>query len=339
MNIEDLKTLLEELCLLSSETEWVEFKEAKNNIHFDDLGKYFSALSNETNLKRLDFGWLVLGISDKPPRKIVGTGYRLDRPSLDRLKKEIADHTTNHLSFVEIYELNLPEGRVLMFQIPPAIRGIPTPWKGHYYGREGESLVPLSLKKMEQIRGQARQEDWSAQVCKGATIDDLDPEAILKARNEYKGKHPQKIEDIEKWDDVQFLNKCKLTIHGKITNASIILLGKQLKRLKLVEGRYPNIFISSRLASRMGEEAQHIRYKGLDKRYYKDLILALIREHSPISREKIDALLLDKLPEILTEKQKKTKIHNMLSELSRRDGKIENRGSRKYPSWTIRNNE
>jgi ATP-dependent DNA helicase RecG len=72
----------------------------------------------------------------------------------------------------------------------------------------------------------------------------------------------------------------------------------------------------------MGEEAQHIRYKGLDKKYYKDLILALIREHGPISKEKINELLLDKLPEILTEKQKKTKIHNLLSELSRREGKI-----------------
>ena len=66
------------------------------------------------------------------------------------------------------------------------------------------------------------------------------------------------------------------------------------------------------------------------------MYIALIREHGPISRGKIDELLLDKLPEILTEKQKKTKIHNLLSELSRREGKIENRGSRKYPSWTMR---
>jgi ATP-dependent DNA helicase RecG len=87
----------------------------------------------------------------------------------------------------------------------------------------------------------------------------------------------------------------------------------------------------------MGEESRHIRYKGFDKRYYKDLILALIREHGPISRGKINELLLDKLPEILTEKQKKTKIHNLLSELSRREGKIENLGSRKYPRWIMKN--
>ena len=76
-----------------------------------------------------------------------------------------------------------------MFQIPPALRGVPTSWKGHYYGREGESLAPLSLSKMEQIRGQALREDWSAGVCEDATLDDLDPEAIQFARKQYKEKH------------------------------------------------------------------------------------------------------------------------------------------------------
>ncbi len=46
----ELKAKLEELMALPSETEWVEFKEAKNNYDSDDLGKYFSALSNEANL-------------------------------------------------------------------------------------------------------------------------------------------------------------------------------------------------------------------------------------------------------------------------------------------------
>ncbi len=227
MNVEELKTLLEKLRRLPSETEWVEFKEAKNNIHFDDLGKYFSALSNEVNLKELDFGWLVLGISDQPPRKTVGTNYRPNRPALDRLKKEIADYTTNRLGFEEIYELYLPEGRVLMLQIPPALRGIPTSWKGHYYGREGESLVPLSLSKIERIRGQVLREDWSAKVCEDATLDDLDPEAIRFARKQYKEKQSGQSQELDQWDDLTFLNKAKVCISGQLTNAALVLLGKE----------------------------------------------------------------------------------------------------------------
>lgn len=227
MNVEELKTLLEKLRRLPSETEWVEFKEAKNNIHFDDLGKYFSALSNEVNLKELDFGWLVLGISDQPPRKTVGTNYRPNRPALDRLKKEIADHTTSRLGFEEIYELCLPEGRVLMLQIPPALRGIPTSWRGHYYGREGESLVPLSLSKIERIRGQVLREDWSAKLCEDATLNDLDPEAIRFARKQYKEKQSGQPQEIDQWDDLTFLNKAKVCISGQLTNAALVLLGKE----------------------------------------------------------------------------------------------------------------
>lgn len=133
----ELQAKLNELIGLPAEVEWVEFKEAKNNFHFDDLGKYFSALSNEANLKGQECGWFVMGVKDEP-REVVGTTYRPNRPSLDSLKQEVANQTTNRITFEEIYELTTPEGRVLMFQIPPALRGVPTAWKGHYYGRNGE---------------------------------------------------------------------------------------------------------------------------------------------------------------------------------------------------------
>jgi hypothetical protein len=91
----DLQDKLRQLRVLPTETEWIEFKEAKNNFDFDDLGKYFSALSNEANLKNQPSGWLVFGLRDKPiPRQIVGTNYRPQRPDLDSLKEEIANGTS-----------------------------------------------------------------------------------------------------------------------------------------------------------------------------------------------------------------------------------------------------
>lgn len=112
-----LEQKLEELRALSRETEWVEFKEAKTTFNFEKLGKYFSALSNEANLKGQPFGWLVFGITDQD-RRIVGTGYRIERKALDNLKHEIANGTNNRITFTEIHELVLPDGRVIMFQIP-----------------------------------------------------------------------------------------------------------------------------------------------------------------------------------------------------------------------------
>ena len=223
----ELQGKLTEFLSLPAETEWIEFKEAKNNFDFDDLGKYFSALSNEANLKGQPFGWLVFGVKDKPvPRPIVGSQFRPRRPDLDSLKQEVAVHTSHHLTFEEIHEVGTPQGRVVMFQIPAALRGSPTSWKGHFYGRDHEALVPLNLHELEQIRKQAVQEDWSAQICDGATLNDLDPKAIAFARQEYKKKNPNLAAEVDAWSDETFLNKAKVCIGGKITRTAIILVGR-----------------------------------------------------------------------------------------------------------------
>jgi len=113
-----------------------------------------------------------------------------------------------------------------MFQIPAAPQGIPVAFEGFYYGRSNESLVALNIEKIERIRNQAFNRDWSKNIVPDATFDDLDKDAILKAREQYKQKHPALIEDVNSWNDVTFLNKAKVTINGKITNTAILLLGK-----------------------------------------------------------------------------------------------------------------
>lgn len=218
---------LSEFLHMDSETEWIECKEAKNSFHFDMLGKYFSALSNEASLKNQHYGWLIFGISDKPPRKTVGTNFRKNTDDLNSLKYEIA-RQANGLTFQEIHELDLPEGRVLIFQIPAALSGIPTSWKGHYYGRDGESLSALSAHEIEMIRYQTEACDWSAQLCSEATIDDLDLRALNLARTKFENKHPNyRIgSKTKEWDEKTFLNKAKLARNGKITRAALLLLGK-----------------------------------------------------------------------------------------------------------------
>ena len=222
----EVELKLDELLELPAETEWAEFKEAKNGFHFNDLGQYFSALSNEANLKNQTFGWLVFGVEDRK-KAIVGSQFRPLRKDLDHLREEIANHTNNRLTFEEIYEVTRPEGRVVMFQIPPALRGVPTAWKGHFYGRDNEALVPLSLHEIEQIRRQHVMEDWSRTFCEGADLKDLDPAAISQARKVFKVKHPKLIGEVDGWDDRTFLNKAKICIDGRITNAAIILLGRE----------------------------------------------------------------------------------------------------------------
>ncbi len=215
---------LTELLALPSETEWVEFKEARQNYSFDKIGKYFSALSNETNLKGQECGWLVFGVQDKP-RKVVGTEYGRDQKLLENLKYKIAEQIGNCLSFEHIFELETEHGRILLLQIPPALKGMPTAWKGHYFGRDGESLGALNMHEIEQIRAQIDRKDWSAMIVPEAGLADLDPAAIHFAREQYKERHPKRAEEVDRWDDLTFLNKAKVCIGGKITHTALILLG------------------------------------------------------------------------------------------------------------------
>lgn len=221
----DIQNILLNLRSIGYENEVVEFKEAKKQYDFDKIGKYFSALCNEANLKGQRSAWLVFGIKDSD-KSIVGSQFRNKRADLDSLKAEIANHTTGRLTFIEIYEVNTPDGRVVLFEIPTAPKGIPINWKGHYYGRDGEELNALNLEEVERIREQARNEDWSAVIIEAATVDDLSPEAILKARESFKRKNSHLIEEINDWNDITFLNKAKVCIKGKITRTAVLLLGK-----------------------------------------------------------------------------------------------------------------
>ena len=229
MNL-DINQKLDELLSMKYETETVEFKEAKDNFSFDDLGKYFSALSNEANLHNEKYAWLVFGVEDKK-HNIVGTNYKNDDKSLLALKEEMGKQTTGNLTFIEIHKCfrknkNNEEKRILVFQIPAAPCGMPVAFKRMYYGRDGEALVGLSIEKIERIRAQNVTNDWSAHIIPNATIEHLSKEAILLARKMYAEKNPHLASDIERWSDSTFLNNARLTREGKITNTTILLLGK-----------------------------------------------------------------------------------------------------------------
>lgn len=240
-SIEAIKTKIVELIDVF-ETEAVEFKEAKSSYSFNDIGKYFSALSNEANLRSLKEGWLIFGITNK--KVIQGTSYRQDKKggSLQSLKKEIASSTNDRMTFLEIYEVMIDGCRIVAFQIPPATPGIATTWNGAAYAREGESTCPLPINKMDIIRNQLGI-DWSKEIIKDATIDDLEPDAIQYARQLFAKRQREAskaAEILEKLPDIEVLNKAGITIKGKITRTALLLLGRS-ESAYYFEGSIPRI--------------------------------------------------------------------------------------------------
>lgn len=209
--------LLVEL-LKHPENEVVEFKKADKGKDFDDVGKYFSALSNEANLRGRHYAWLIFGIDDKTH---AATGTRVQFPK--DYKQQIGHHATNGLTFREIYEVELNGKRVVMLQIPAAPPAMPIAWKGHWFGRRGESLVPLDLEKLEKIRSQTGLADWSAEVIHSATMADIDNHAVSILKKRYAKK--QNNDNFLTLSEEQVLRDLELITENGITNAAILLVG------------------------------------------------------------------------------------------------------------------
>lgn len=541
--------LIDRLRALPTETEWFELK--RSRYEPQQLGEYLSALANAACLSGQPRGYLVFGIDDAT-HAVVGTHfdpYSTKGKGNQDLLPWLAAGLWPNTGF-EPHVVAHPDGRVVLFEIGPA-NGEPVGFYGTPYIRVGTSKTELG-KHPEKARALwTRGRDWSAEVCAAASLADLDPDAVAKAREQFVVKHPGQAASVTGWDDTTFLNKGRVLKQGAVTNAALLLLGRPesatllspavakiswilkdasnreldyehfgppfllagdrlLKRIRnlivralpsgtlfpqeiaqydpwvirealhnavahqdyrrhgritvvefpdrvlvtnvgdflpgdvetvirqdapqalyrnpfladamvelnlidtqgggikrmfetqrrrwfplpdydlsapgqvavslsgrilderytrllmertdldlgqvmlldrvqkgqridrdehrllkssgLVEGRYPNVIVASAVARAAGEAGRHIRERGFDKRYYLDLILALVREHQPVDRKDVDQLLLTKLPDRLSQEQKLRKVHNLLQEL-RRSGLIDNRGSRSKPQW------
>ncbi len=217
-----------------AENEVVEFKTAERNFDTNNLGKYFSALSNEANLHDMDFAWLVMGYHE-PTRTVVGTSFKNSEEGINKLKHDIALNSTDKLTFREIIPITVEGKRVLMFKIPAAPRNTVVKWNGISYGRDGDSLVPLNDSKSDEIRYQTPIPDWSADLVASATIQDIDELALATARIMYKKVHASTIpaSEVDEWSTEEFLCHSEMMRDGKLTKAAILLLGKPLALQKI----------------------------------------------------------------------------------------------------------
>lgn len=230
--MEDYKTIYQRL-ITHVEQEVIEFKTAENQYDTNKLGKYFSALSNEANLRERDFAWILMGVNNE--RQAVGTNYLSNETKCQLLKHDIASNTSGGLTFRDIVAIEVHGKRVLVFKIPAAPRNTVIKWKGIAYGRNGESLEPLSQDKYDAIRYQRPIEDWSALVVDGASIkDDLDELALAKARVMFKKVHDTiPSEMVDGWTQEEFLRHSGVLNDGKLTRGALLLLGKPTVAYKL----------------------------------------------------------------------------------------------------------
>lgn len=216
----------------AGETEWLEFKthigESHCSITYEGVGNYISGLANSACLKCKTSGYLVLGIEDGS-WNVVGTNLRMSSSKHGNQDYELwlRKNLSPMISF-EIEEFDYDSNQqkhIVIFEIQASV-GEPVNFKGISYVRIGSNLTKLKDFPDFVRRIYNSQMDWSAGFVEGATLDDLDPSAIKKARELYMKKHENLSDEIIGWDDETFLNKARITVRGRITNTAVLLLGR-----------------------------------------------------------------------------------------------------------------
>ena len=216
--------ILEKWLLVATETERLEFKEAKQQFDSNKLLKYCVGLANEGG------GYIVLGVTDKKPRQVVGSQAWANPVDLNRIKAYIVEK----LGFrVDASELEHPNGRVLVFEVPTRPLGQPIAIDGAYWMRAGEDLVTMTPDVLKSIFAEDKQ-DWFFQPAKL----DVSPDGVIALLDTQvyfellQIPYPTSREVV--LERLQSQDLIKHTTQGwTITNLAAILLAKKLDAFSL----------------------------------------------------------------------------------------------------------
>jgi ATP-dependent DNA helicase RecG len=199
--------------MAGDEDEHLEFKAARNRYDFEELVKYCCALANEGG------GHVVLGVTDRKPRRVVGSRafddlQRTKFGIVERLRLRIDAWTVEHAA-----------GPVIVFEVPSRPLGVPVQYRGAYWMRGGESLVPMTPDMLKRIFDEAKP-DFSAEICPGAALADLDPDAVELFRTRWATR--ARRDDLTYLGVEELLSDADLLdAEGGVTYAALILLGTE----------------------------------------------------------------------------------------------------------------
>ena len=221
---------IEQLKYCKESEDKVEFKKGEHgNVAYDGGSRlkpserrrcilgYVTALCNEKG------GSLVIGMEDKYPHKVVGT--RQNENSTGELEANIYRDTGIRPKIYELYEDEAEKkGRVIVIDVPPRPAGTVFKFEDVPLMRVGEELKPMSDEVYLSII-QENEPDFSQQICRDATLDDLDPDALSVLKEKYARKQNNPI--FLTLSNRQILSDLQLITDEGVTNAAVILLGKE----------------------------------------------------------------------------------------------------------------
>ncbi len=164
---------------------------------------------------------MILGVTDRIPRQVVGSQAFLN---LGERKRQLTELLRLR---VEAFEIDHPNGRVVVFKVPSRPPGRPIQVDGAFLMRSDESLVPMTPDQLKLILDEG-ETDVTAEVCHGTSVADLDSTALSLFRTgviERATSQAQK-DRYASMPIERLLVDTGLIADNSLTRAAILLLGK-----------------------------------------------------------------------------------------------------------------
>jgi len=253
-----------------SEDEHLEFKEAKEQFDTTKLKRYCVALANEGG------GVLILGVSDKIPRKVVGTAAFTDTA-------DIASRLLTALRFrVDVETFAHADGRVVIFHIPSRPIGTAYSLDGAYWMRSTDELVPMSEDRLRDIFAEGKP-DWLAEFAViGCSADEvvalLDTQAYFDL---VKLPYPTSRDGVISRLEGEALI-CREGQSWSISNLGAILLGKHLDSFPLSVSRKGLRLVVYEGTNKVETKLEQIGKKGYAIGF--EAALSILHGHAPRNR-------------------------------------------------------
>lgn len=264
---------LEKWLNVPAETERLEFKEAKQSFDKTKLLKYCVALANEGG------GCIILGVTDKRPRQVVGCFAWSSVEQLNNIKVTIF----NKLKFrVEVIELEHQNGRVLVFEVPPRPLGRALDYEGAYLMRVGEELRPMTPDMLKRVFAEDQQ-DWFYQPARSKASPD-DVIALLDTQTYFELLEiPYPTSRDAVLERLQSQHLIKQKVQGwTITNLAVILLAKKLDAFSSALGRKAPRFVIYEGINKLQTRVERIENRGYAISFYG--LLDFVHSAAPQNR-------------------------------------------------------
>lgn len=333
---------------IKKECRYLEFK--SNYQEVDKLGRYISAMSNGACLDHQDYAYLYFGVDDDT-LEVKGTTFdssKVKAQGNEALELYLRRMVVPKVNFSIVEFMYEQEKRVVMFKIPAAVNE-PTTYKQKPYIRVDSHVTDLTPKRYRNPFLAKAMDNVKMIDSKGYGIHNM----FVRQKERY-----LPMPDYDESDDSHVIMHLPGTVmdekyslmlmensdiglteavlldqvqRGKLINDNAIDL---LRKKHLIEGRKPHLFVAKELAKNTGKKVEYSKHKGLEAKSCESLLLNTLKEHGILSRTEIDALLWNVVSDQLDDKQKKSKIGNILTNLRKRN-LIENKTLGNISKWSL----